>query len=136
MPQANPVFARQTSREGLVMDAPPERGARPAPERPTLIPPLPAAPVSFRSIAELATHVQRQRRGRGLELRAGHASLSGSDTFPIFNLYWQTPDTGALEWAFAIACQTAHRETLEAALAAANPDLPKAFATPRAGARR
>lgn len=110
--------------QGLVIDAPPERGLRRGFARPTVIPPVPGAPISFRDLAGLAAHIQRLRRRRGLELRAGHASWNGSDTFPIFKLWWLTGDEHAAaerEYGFAIAVQGASREALEAAIAAANP---------------
>jgi hypothetical protein len=107
------------------------RGAGgPGPTQPTLIPTGFAKPVAFADLAALARHIHRQRAGRGLRIAITHASYGGSDTFPAFAIYW-LPKDGEEEghgedYAFTVAIQTDKRERLEAALAAANPDLPEA----------
>lgn len=112
---------------GLVTDDVPRVGLHAGPLRPTLIPELPARPIAFASLGDLAREIERQRKGRGLQFRKAHATYDGSDTFPIFKVFWLVDDDA--EYAFSIAVQFTSREALQAAMAAV-------AAPARAGAKR
>lgn len=108
---------------GLVLDAPAARGQREGPHVPTIIRAAWQKPLAFPSMAALARHIHRERRGRGVQLTRCVAAFHLSDTFPAFRVAWLTDDDA--EYAFTIAVQGRSREALEAAIADANPDVPE-----------
>jgi len=108
----------------LVLNPPRARGAGgPGPSAPTLIPPGLSRPLQFTDLDALARHIHRRRGGRGLRLSRIVAQYGGSDTFPAFEVRWLVDQDE--EYAFTVAIQGRARETLEAALEAANPDRPE-----------
>lgn len=102
----------------LVLDPFPQRGTKPGPRQPTVIPQIPETLVQFRDLAALAKHLHRERRQRGLQLFRGTASHGGSDTFTAFRVMFDD------DYAFTIAGVGDSLASLQAAIAAANPHQP------------
>lgn len=110
----------------LVLNAHASRGAGgPGPHAPTLIAPDRNQPLVFTDLDALARHIHRQRGRHGLKLTRTVAAYGGSDTFPAFEVRWIEPDSDHERYAFTVAIQGRPRETLEAALASTNPDIPR-----------
>lgn len=109
----------------LVINQFPQRGAGGrAFDKPTLIPEIPAAPESFRSLTDLAKAIHRRRKRRGVELERAVAAWNGSDTFPAFNVYF-VGETGGRDYAFTVYALGASRDAFMAVIAEANPDQPR-----------
>jgi hypothetical protein len=110
---------------GLILDAPPTCGVRPAPDGPTLILPGRWRPLGFADIDALARYIHRRREGRGIVLTRRLTIYHGSDSFPGFQVSWQDA-YGAEFYAFTACGVGETSERLEAALARNNPDIPSA----------
>jgi hypothetical protein len=105
----------------------PAKGNCRGPAKPTYFPELPAEPRAFQRLDTLAAHIQAVRAGRCLRLQRGHAAIAGSDTFPVFRLYVTETGCDTERYLATIAVQGLSQLTLEAVIAAANPDLPPGF---------
>ena len=112
---------------GLALELPPQRGEHAWLGQIVAIAPGRSRPLAFADLPALARHIHRERGGRGLQLKPSVASYDRSDTFKAITVYFLPEgDAGAPDYAFTVAIQGRPREALEAALAAANPDIPEA----------
>lgn len=80
---------------------------------PTFIRPEPANRLTFASVDDLARHIAKVRKGRGIRLQYAAITMLGA-SFPAIQVY-AVDDTGAETWLGAAAIQT--REPMALALA-------------------
>ncbi len=109
----------------LVLDAPPERGLRPGPEQPCIILPAPwERPILFTSLSALGRGLHKRRAGRALRFEPTTATYFGSDSFPVFKVFFGDEASGGERFAFTVAGIGDRRELLELTLRTTNPDAP------------
>jgi hypothetical protein len=82
-------------------------------------------PHEFRDLDALCREVHRLRGRRGLRLAEAVVCVSGSSSFPGFDLYAIGEADQGEEWIGVAACQDTRRARFEAVLADVNPSKPR-----------